>query len=417
MWNQQGKTNKRITLQQQVTVARGANTVLLPFQALRNVGYLSSINLYSTQASAAVSLTGGGTFMTPSQLQFSQLKQLHDMNIFMQGIAPFYQNIRGHDLGFLAYVGNGKHPSQRRREAELGFVATGASGPPGYPYSFPNSASDNAGAAISSGFSPQLQYNSAGPTYTDNYSLEIPISEWLTFPNTQIGQIGNAALVSDSPVECGLLFMQSNTQNVTAFINLAALYGPDAQSVMTQTQPPVGTATITMAAQQWNLENVFYDVPPNPGDRPTNFQLRWAITRSAFDETVAGQSMTHNFQNAGYLLRIIYACYNDGTLYNTLVDLGGSTTQATQLTLESGASVIKIQEQGTQNLRRSVVKYGIPPPNVFIHDLLGTNNEITDALDTKNLVNPRTVITGLPSSVTRVRVIEERAIPLNVVAA
>lgn len=412
MWNQQGKTNKRITLQQQVTVARGANTVLLPFQALRNVGYLSSVNLYSATQSAVVTL-GGGTFTNPSQAQLSQAKQLHDMNIFMQGIAPFYQNIRGHDLAFLAYVGNGKHPSQRRREAELGFSSIGA-GAPAYPYTYPVGPSDPSVVDSSQGYAPFVNYVAGTPSYGDTYSMEIPISEWITFPNTQIGQIGNAALVSDSPVECGLLFMQSNTQNVTAFINLAALYGPDAQSVLTVA---TGTPTATMAAQQWNLENVFYDVPPNPSDRPTNFQLRWAITRSAFDETVAGQSMTHNFQNAGYLLRIIYACYNDAATYNTLVDLGGSVTQSTQLTLESGASVIKIQEAGSQNLRRSLVKYGVPAPNVFVHDLLGNNNEITDALDTKNLVNPRTVISGLPSSVTRVRVIEERAIPLNVVAA
>lgn len=412
MWNQQGKTNKRITLQQQVTVARGANTVLLPFQALRNVGYLSSINLYSSLQAGTVTL-GGGTLTNPGQQQLNQLRQLHDMNIFMQGIAPFYQNIRGHDLGFLAYVGNGKHPTHRRREAELGWSSV-QTGPVGYPYMFPIAAGDLSAPNGSTGYTPTVQYISATPAYAECYSMEIPISEWLTFPNTQIGQIGNAALVSDAPVECGLLFMQSNTQNVTAFINVAALYGPDGQSTLTVA---TGNPTITIAAQQWNLENVFYDVPPNPADRPTNFQLRWAITRSAYDESVAGQSMTHNFQNAGYLLRIIYACYNDTTTYNTLVDLGGSVTAPTQLTLESGASVIKIQEQGTQNLRRSLVKYGVPSPNIFVHDLLGNNNEITDALDTKNLVNPRTVITGLPSSVTRVRVIEERAIPLNVVAA
>lgn len=415
-WMQRQRTIQRnYTDQSQVTTVTN-NTVTIPFNSLKTLGFLRSLRLYTPYK--AQTNNAGTALSNPTALQENQLRAIRHFRLQAQGIAPIY-DVDGPDLGWLAYVGNGRPQSQRFGQSPLlGYANTAVGTTPPYPFSFPTQIA----AASLSGekIVPNVEYASGTPAFSRGYAMEIPISEWVVFPNTAIGQTGGTVMVADSQLEVGLLFMQNNQQVITPYCDLAPLY---AAAFPAQLLTGGGTQTLS-ATETWTLESEFYDVPPQQSDWPSPYQLGMVVTRTARDIPVSGGIVSYQFKQAGILLRALYGFYADGTTFGTKVDILGQPTQTPDLInleLKSGGTITKIKETGQINGMRSLYRYGNPPPGILIHDLIW-DGFITEAMDTAGLVDVRCDFSGLPNGVggdaaiTRMHVVEERLIPIDVSA-
>lgn len=409
-WMQQGVTTQRNYTDQVQVVTVAGQPVFLPFSQLRTIGYLKSTRLYTPYQAGVVAL-GGGTYSLGANLQFAQLRQIRDFRYQLQGIAPIYdlQGSAGIDLGMLAYVGNGKPKAYRSgRAGTLGFNNTAAGVVTNNQFAFPVAAGTPPGNGEN--FMPVAEYISGGPSFNSGFYMEIPLSEWLVFPNTPTGQQGNAILVNDTEMEVGLIFMQNNQQVLSPQITLAPLYAVGAYPAVGLS---TGAATVTQNGQSWTIEDEFYDVAPNPADRPSAYQMAFVVTRTSRDLTMSNGIASYQFKQAGLLLRAIYTAYNDTTNFGTLVDL--TATPAATLTLKSGSTIIKLQETAGLNAMRCLDRYNTPPPGCLIHDLIWDGN-ITEAMDTATLVDVRCDFAGLAGAITRLHVVEERLIPITIPA-
>lgn len=407
-WMQRGATVQRNYTDQTQTVTVSNNSITIPFNSLKTLGFLKSLRLYTPFK--AQTANAGTALAAPTALQAQQLRPIRHFRLQAQGIAPIY-DVDGPDLGYLSYVGNGKPQSERTYRAKtLGYVNTAAGAV--NPFVFPQALA--AASMTQEKFSPVVEYISGGPTFSMGYAIEIPISEWIVFPNTAVGKAGNAIMVADTQLEAGLLFMQNNQQVITPYVDLAPLYAAAYPAVIL-----TGGGTQTLSAtQSWTIESEFYDVPPSQDNWPSPYQLGMVVTRTARDIQVSSGIVSYQFKQAGILLRSIYVFYNDTTTFGTQVDVfadGTATPDLINLELKSGGTITKIKETAQLNGMRSLDRYGDPPPGVLIHDLIW-DGFITQAIDTAGLVDVRCDFSGLPAPITRMHVIEERLVPIDVAA-
>ena len=455
-WNLPGSTIKRIIPDQTVSVTSwGNSTQILPFRYLRTVGYLSALYLQmpavlQTYTSNPVGATYG--VLSPSST-YAQLNIINRFQLTLQAIATLY-DIRGYSLGFLNYVGNGNAnahaPHYGHVGANLYFTTIGSGGGNFFPFEFPSVPSWlGAVQPVNSGPSGNYLVDSSTPgifIYNPGalalpttqeviltYNERIPISETIRFPNTVIETADKQHLVVDAPMEMGMIFMQNNQQNVTPTITLSKLYAtdiaaiPNDDAVFLEYSDVAGVYTITPWQNiQWLLEDEFYDVPPDPMNRPYPFQLSFAVTRTETDYYPAGQAVTVKYRAAGLLCRVVYVGYQGTSQGYYPFDLGYTTngfiTNAQQtyasITFKSGATITTVQETAPGNMARSQIRYGGPMPGILVHDFIGdtagAGASIVQAVDLGSLVDVRTEFTALPQLISRLCSVEQRLIPVEV---
>jgi hypothetical protein len=307
------------------------------------------------------------------------------------------------ELGFLTYVRAGDN--RRPKQFSTGTVVNGAISGNQFPFCFPDSNGLNVGSpctgATSPGHVPVFNYNTNA---FRAYRMRIPISEFIAWPNMPISQSQQAILISDSPIEMGIMLLQNNLQNITPFIKLNPAYqllSSESQTIST------GAATVAYTNLSFTLQADAYDVSDDPADWPMGKQAAYAITRISKEVPISGQAATCRFIPAGLLLRATYFVLNDTTYRGTLVDL--TATPATRIVLHSGSSTTLIDEVMQINAGNSADRYETMPPGCAIHDRI-FDGTIVDALDTGKLTELRTDFTALPGAGTRLRWIEERLI-------
>lgn len=402
-WGTPGVTVKRRIIDQSVTIPSVVNNVqTAPFQSLKTFGYHRGIWL-SIPQNTGVTALGGGTLVLSTGAQLKQLRAIKHFRLTLQGTAPIY-DVEGIDLGFLAYCRNGSVQQDRSYAAGLSVVGANPTTDQ-YPFNWPTR--DNALLGLTTSYAPYLRYEAGATATTLCYGMWIPATEIYKFRNVPMPTAsGKDAVLMDQELELGMVMMQNSSSNLLPQVDIASAYGPDQTSMLVAT----GAATNTLTNLNVIIENEYYDVPASPADQPSAFQLAWLVQRTAADYAVSGQAVTIPFKAAGLLTKIIYVAYNDTTTYGTLVDL--TSTATCQLVLSSGATMIKYSENATQNALRSFWRYNAAPPGILIHDLTD-DGTLTQDYDTANLVSIQTAITGLPSSVTRLHVIQERLIPVT----
>jgi hypothetical protein len=401
MFNTFYKTIERSFPTQAVTVGTLAGAVvIIPFQQLANIGFLRALDLYSPSNTGTTVLGGGGAAVQGG-LQQAQWRELNQIQINLQSTTDLYNlgnGSGGLELGYLQYVKAGDN--RRMRGASMGAAYTGALSGNLFPFAFPDGQAANAGS-IANGYANYYDFNT-NPTRA--LRCKIPISEFIAWPNMPISQSQQAVLVSDSPIEMGLMLLQNNLQNITPFIKLNPVYQ------LTSAESPLivtGAATASHTNVSYTLQADAYDVADDPADWPMGKQAAYAITRISKEVPISGQAATCRFIPAGLLLRVIYFELNDTTNRGTVLDM--TATPATRIVLHSGSSTTLIDETAQINAGNSADRYYWPAPGIMVHDRM-YDGSIVDALDTGKLTELRTDFTGLAAAGTRLRWIEERLI-------
>lgn len=313
MWNQPGVTVKRYIPDQTQTITNwGTSTQNIPFQYLRTVGYLSA--LYLTMPAVYYQIDPGTGLTVAVGGLFPQLNIVSRFQLTLQAIATIY-DVRGYSLGFLNFVGNGNAQAKSPYYGNTGnwFIHTigATSSTVSFPYQYPVGYRDGlqdvfVGNFLEASSAPSIFIDNANiiagkeiPIISLSYHMRIPISETIRFPNTIISTDSqNNHMVTDAPLEVGFIFMQNNQQNVVPTVTLSKLYslgtgGAGAvtdDSVLGYPGPTVSLGGIQNI--QWLLEDEFYDVPPDPADRPFPFQLSFVVTRQEVDWFPSGGSVT-----------------------------------------------------------------------------------------------------------------------------
>lgn len=452
MWNQPGVTIKRNIPDQTQTITNwGSSTQNIPFQYLRTVGYLSALYLsmpslqYYTNSGVAGVAVGG---------LFPQLNIVSRFQLTLQAIATIY-DVRGYSLGFLNYVGNGNAQAKSPYYGNTGFNSirgsVTASTQYFFPYQYQAGFRDTATPPFTGNF---LQAGSAPVVFIDNtheidgsifptislsYNMRIPISETIRFPNTIISTDSqNNHMVTDAPLEVGFIFMQNNQQNVVPTVTLSKLFsvvagaGTGVSDDSVVGYPAVTSTLAGLQNIQWLLEDEFYDVPPDPADRPFPFQLSFVVTRQEVDWFPSGGSVTVKYRSAGLLCRVIYVGYQSLTgpsifypfdLANAsssggVVSPTGAQASYPNIVFKSGSTIVTIQETTAGNFARSQIRYGGPMPGILVHDFIGdtagAGASIVQAVDLGSLIDVRTEFTNLSTLVTRLSSVEQRLIPVEV---
>jgi hypothetical protein len=404
MWGDPGITIRRNIIDQQQVVSLGASQTLIPFQALRTVGYLRGVWLNSPLLAGTGAL-GGGTLTQQSGGQFPQLRVIKRCTMNLQASVNVI-DVDGIDLAWLAYIGSGRKFSRVQGSVASGFSVIGAApATDQYPYSWPTR--DNSLVGLANQYVPYAQFTTPNQSLT--YGMYLPISEFLIWPNAAIGTAGGVGLYTDHPMEFGLLFMQNDQQNLTPQIYVTSAYGPNNESLLTAT----GAATSTFTGQQWTMEAEYYDVPVNVADRPNELQSRYLIVRQSMDQPVSGGACIIKHRAAGDLMAVIYTAYNDNPTRGVLVDL--TQTPSTVFALRSGSTTTRVQRSVQLLSYDALDQYGGPPPGIVVIDLRlsGIGVGWTQAIDTGQVVDVRSEITGLAASITRMHYTEIRAIPIR----
>lgn len=454
MWNQPGVTVKRYIPDQTQTITNwSTSTQNIPFQYLRTVGYLSA--LYLSMPSTNFAIIGGINGAAPGGF-FPQLNMVSRFQLTLQAIATIY-DVRGYSLGFLDYVGNGNAQAKGPYYGATGYWARqdNAAAPNPFitlfPFQYPAltygdvASGETISNYLSAASAPSLFINNSNtvvgvlePIISMAYHMRIPISETIRFPNTIIStDAQNNHMVTDAPLEVGFIFMQNNQQNVVPSVTLSKLF-----SISTTATPSVSDDSVLGYSNgitslggiqniQWLLEDEFYDVPPNPADRPFPFQLSFVVTRQEVDWFPSGGSVTVKYRSAGLLCRVLYVGYTSAIAPNVFypADLGRPTTSAAggfngsqstypNIVFKSGSTIVTIQETSATNIARSQIRYGGPMPGILVHDFIGdtagAGASIVQAVDLGSLIDVRTEFTNLVSSITRLSSVEQRLIPVEV---
>ncbi len=406
-WGDPGKTVRRnITDQVQSVVSISTANLPIPFVPLRTVGYLSGFYIYTPLATQAAT-HGTGTTTLATGLNFPQLKSLFRVQVNLQASVNLV-DVRGITLADLAYIGSGRRSTDLRESYyQYGYSVLGAAPSTNqFPWSFPSLVGDTTLIGWANQFIPYIQYVQNAATWQYAFAAYVPITEWLTWPNAIVGQAGQVQIANNLLREFGLIYMQSDQQNLSPFVTQAAIQGATNESVFQTT----GNDVISAANLQWTIETEYYDVPPNPADRPDALQSRYIITRQEQDAAVAGQAVSIRHRPAGMLLAVIYRGYNDSGSRGTVVDL--TQTQGCLLQVKSGTTDIKLSQNANQNAHQSFMKYGMVPPGILVADFRD-DTTITQQIDTGQTVEVRSDLTGLPATCTRVAYTEIRAIPVR----
>jgi hypothetical protein len=411
-WGTPGVTIRRKNTFQSPAVSWGASQQRVPFNPLTNIGILRALRIrvpytVGTNSAGASALTAQVVANMP------QLNMWNRIQVQMAGMTACY-DITGRDLGYLMYVGSGFNMSDRPNNwAQLGYYDVAANTPTFY--SFPTSIAPTSMSGKK--VIPLIEYNHAGPLFTVSSDLHLPLTEFITIPGTAgIDANGNIAQVmGDTELEVGLMVMQSAAQSVSINAVLAATQGADFNSVFLPgtTGYDLLTASLTV-----NLEHDYYDLPGNAADMPNILQTGMAVTRVARDMPVTSGTADYYYLRGGLLLRSIYVFYNDTTNYGTTVDISADATQTPDkitVILQDGQSTQYINETAADNIWRCWQRYDQPPPGVLIHDLLAEGfGSLTQCISTPQTTALRTSFRGLPSAITRMHVIEERLVPVQV---
>ncbi len=407
-----GAAPLRILRTQQASVVGLSNfSALLPLNQLATQGFLRGLRIGLPYMAGTVGAGSVGN-TAPSLLQQQQLRQIQSIQLTMQGIGAIWQ-LNGLDLLGLNYVGAGQARDERKSRAPLsGYSAAAAGALSPWFVGVP-------GVSSAEKLVPVVEYAHAGPVFNLGFNQYLPLTEIMNISGAVIsGQPqGNApapvARLGDRNDEVGMIMMQSNSQNVTLQLNLSPLYGADYRSVIVA--PATNFDTLT-ATEQWTLENHIWDVPTNAADWPSGRQLGTIVTRTAREVPISGGQVDYVFAKAGLLGRAYYYFFNDTTTYGTLVDIFGDATQTPdkiQIEFSAGLKILKYQNTAHALGLQMLSDYGTPAPGILVHDLM-RNGQARELQDTGALVQLQTQFTGLPASITRMRVVEDRLIPVLV---
>lgn len=411
-WGQPGVTIRRKNVFQSPAVAWGAAQQRIPYNPVTNIGILRALRIrvpYTVGTN-----TGGASALTPQVVaNMPQLNMWNRIQVQMAGLTASY-DVTGRDLGYLMYVGNGFPVADRPNNwSQLGYYDVAANTPTFY--SFPTSIAPTSMSGKK--VIPLIEYAHSGTIFNVSSDLHIPLTEFITIPGTaSINANGDIQqTMGDTEMELGLMVMQSAAQSVSINVVLSATQGADFNSVFLPgtTGYDLLTANITV-----NLEHDYYDLPGNAADMPNILQTGMAVTRVARDIPVSSGTVDYSYLRAGLLLRSIYVFYNDTTNYGTTVDIsadGTATPDKISVILQDGQSTQYINETAADNIWRCWQRYDQPPPGILVHDLLADGfGSLTQAISTPQTTALRTSFRGLPSAITRMHVIEERLVPVQV---
>jgi hypothetical protein len=404
MFNTLYKTIKRsFNAQSQTLTTYGASQMRIPFSPLPNAGWLRAVELTSPSATGATTL-GGGSAAIGGGLQMAQWRELGEVSFDLQSTTNLWKlwnNYGGLEVGYLTFSRMGDVLQDRL--PRVGTNSAGALSGTLFPFAFPDQQAGNTSSIVNIG--PYYGFNT-NPSRA--MSVRLPFTEMIKWPNTLLAQSGNSVLISDSPVEMGLLLLENNQQNITPTFILNPVYG-----LSTAETPLIvtGAAVASFTSITYNMQIEAYDVEKDVNDWPTGKQLQYAIQRKSQEVAISSQACTCNFGPAGLLLRNTYYMLNDTTNRGTVYDM--SATPAAKILLHAGSSSTLIDETVQINLSHISDDYGYPSPGFLQHNRI-KKGSIVDALDTGLLTQLRTDFTGLPSVTTsRMRWIEERLIPVT----
>lgn len=409
LWNSQAVTFKRNVRDQQINPNAMAGTAQsVQTQKLSTSGYLRWLEITIPPVSGTLTVGTGSFTYTANNFPAAHIIRSLQLSV---GNVNNVINVNGIGLGVLNYVNAGDcrgwARSSGKQTAAMG--AYNSAGSVGYPFQYPASgAANSAGPGAIDKWGGTWFQNTSTTAVNLSYRQIVPITEWIKFPNTIMGQFGNAPILGEMPYEVGLLPLQNTAQNVQPVIQLNALYGADNTTPILITGNAVGTIT-----PQINIDTAYYDVPPlnsPPQAYPTPYQTMFLVTRIQNSVPVTGGAVTYQFANAGFLMRASYIFYNEGTTVGTLLDV--TTLPAAIKTIKSANVVQRSVETIQQNAARCWDLYGTPPPGIAVDDFLTETGTNVDFLDTSLFTQLQVIFSGL-TNVTRMEVLEERLIPVG----
>jgi hypothetical protein len=388
-WGDNDVTEARWIKDQTATVNGWAGSqVQVGFQRLQNAGYLRRLRLFLPPTTGATTLNAG-TFNIQGAGQVGPYRAISRFTLVTQAISNLI-DLRGEDFHFLNYVRNG----DRARHNGLANYAFGAS---------------NAGLNTGNATGNWLTQNSVTANNgTLTLAIDIPMTEIITFRDTVVRQASSQGgpVLADVDKEVGLISLQNSQFAIQPRLVLNPHYSTGVNAPFLTTGAAVDTVNAT-----FTLGSEIYDVPADPNDRPPLFQRALIVTRQNIDHPASGGLCNITFAPAGFLLRTIYAFYDTN---DNLVDISAA---GPNVQFVWGSTVIKIDETIQMNYERCLRWYGWQPPlGIAVHDFLGDDGTLAEAVNTAQLVNVRAMWTGLPGSVVNVRTIEERLVPIKLAA-
>lgn len=411
-WGTPGVTIRRKNTFQSPAVSWGASQQRVPFNPLTNIGILRALRL-RIPYTVATNTAGSNANVTQVIANMPQMNIFNRIQVQMAGLTASY-DVTGRDLGYLMYVGNGFPMADRPNNwGQVGYYDVAANIPQLFSYPTNIAAASMSGKKVTN----IIEYNHTGPVFNVGADLHLPLTEFITVPGTAgIDANGNIQQVmGDTELEVGLLVMQSAAQSVSLNAVLSATQGADFNSVFMN---GASTYDLLTAALTVNLEHDYYDLPGNAADMPNILQTGMAVTRVARDMPVSSGTADYYYLRAGLLLRAIYVFYNDTTNYGTTFDIsadGSQTPDKISVILQDGQSTQYINETAADNIWRSWQRYDQPPPGILVHDLLAEGfGSLTQCISTPQTTALRTSFRNLPSTITRLHVIEERLVPVQV---
>lgn len=399
-WGDPGVTESRYVTDQSPQIAAWGNApVNLQTTRIQSAGYIRALRLRLPPTSfTGPAGTAGQSAALQAAAQLGVLRSIARFRLVTQVTSDII-NVRGEDLLFLSYVGSGLRKGQDSFYAAYNISSA------------PQSA--NGGASGANYLTSQAISGAAPGPYTGTLSLmlHIPISGFIFFRRNVRFNAGNnqaVALATEKEMEVGIISVQNAQFAMQPQISLNPLSSTGVNSPFVNQG---GYGGFTAGTATFDLDAEIYDVPADPANRPTIAQRGMVYSRrNAGDEQVTGGNATHNFMPSGLLLRAIYAFYDTN---DNLVDI--STTPNATIDFVWGTNIYKYHETMQENLARCAMRYGwLPPQGICVHDFLADDGQgIAQAPLTANLANVRAIFRGLPGSVTTMRVIEERLIPVK----
>ncbi|PWT73352.1 MAG: hypothetical protein C5B59_13685 [Bacteroidetes bacterium] len=413
-WNENGKTFRRFDIDQGVvTPAWAAAQIRVPFQALKQAGFLRRLLLQIPYTGYPTAFAGTTTVaLASTEPDWPAHRAIANFSLVLQRVAPIYNLNRGIDLAILEYMNCGN--TYRSNQAGLGSMSALTS-----TNTMVFGKSSSVWAYISNVVSIITGNASTSVTLGFGLSVDIPLTEMIKFPAGVVqDKSGNAVSVPETYGEVGLVTLQNSQQNVVPSLLLnpwcTATAGVNQLFVSNTAAPTNGQAAPV------NLWSEFYDVPENPADWPPGYAFDYIIQYQSFDDPVSGGKVTHKFDNAGLLMRAAYVALSSA---DAIVDISQLSTNSSTgvngtdgtIAFKWGSSVLHRNSNFQTNMTEALQRYSNPPPRgVLIHDFFQDNQSTVDMINTAIITSPRCEIVGLPNTVATLHTIEQRMIPVMV---
>lgn len=345
-------------------------------------------------------LAGAETVALQAGNQLGPYRMFSEVRVSTQVVNDLL-HVRGEDLYLLQYLNSGKH-----REAGDSFMSH-------YQLDAAPSAPNGGNAASNYLSSESINAVSTSVALQANltHMIYIPISQELVMHNTVYVPSGdgktNVPVRFDRKTEVGFINVQNSRFAMQPRFFLNPMYSDGVDSWLKVSNGYAATAAdFTMY-----LDVDMYPVPDNAADLPPQELLMYVYQRrnTFSDIQVQNGGFTYRPDPAGLLCRFSVALYDAN---DNLVDV--SANPLGNIDLQWGTSVHRIEETVQRNLVRAVDRYGeLPPTGYLIYDFLADDHGGIAHCLPPELSNTKCVFSGLPSSITTARVIEERLIPVT----